>query len=322
MINPVIKKIYKKIKKYNTIVIARHIGPDPDAVCSQIALRDTIKATFPSKNVYAVGMSVSRFKSFGTLDKINEEELDNPLLIVLDVPNISRIDGITFSKYNEVIKIDHHPYEDKMGDTELVDTTSCSVAQLIGELVLNTRLKLTKEVAENIFLGIVSDSDRFLLQYTTAKTFKIVNQIIEKTNLDFTNLYVRLYERPLNEIRFQGYLAQNLITTENGFAYIKITTDDIKNFGVDSSTASNMINNFNYIKEIKVWTFITYDQKSTMYKVNIRSRNVVINDIAAKYHGGGHKFASGVRTTNEVDIDNLIKDLDERCRGGNPEKKN
>ena len=313
MINPVIKKIYKKIKKYNTIVIARHIGPDPDAVCSQIALRDTIKATFPSKNVYAVGMSVSRFKSFGTLDKINEEELDNPLLIVLDVPNISRIDGITFSKYNEVIKIDHHPYEDKMGDTELVDTTSCSVAQLIGELVLNTRLKLTKEVAENIFLGIVSDSDRFLLQYTTAKTFKIVNQIIEKTNLDFTNLYVRLYERPLNEIRFQGYLAQNLIITENGFAYIKITTDDIKNFGVDSSTASNMINNFNYIKEIKVWTFITYDQKSTMYKVNIRSRNVVINDIAAKYHGGGHKFASGVRTTSEVDIDNLIKDLDERC---------
>ena len=313
MINPVIKKIYKKIKKYNTIVIARHIGPDPDAVCSQIALRDTIKATFPSKNVYAVGMSVSRFKSFGTLDKINEEELDNPLLIVLDVPNISRIDGITFSKYNEVIKIDHHPYEDKMGDTELVDTTSCSVAQLIGELVLNTRFKLTKEVAENIFLGIVSDSDRFLLQYTTAKTFKIVNQIIEKTNLDFTNLYVRLYERPLNEIRFQGYLAQNLITTENGFAYIKITTDDIKNFGVDSSTASNMINNFNYIKEIKVWTFITYDQKSTMYKVNIRSRNVIINDIAAKYHGGGHKFASGVRTTSEVDINNLIKDLDERC---------
>ena len=319
MINPVIKKIYKKIKKYNTIVIARHIGPDPDAVCSQIALRDTIKATFPSKNVYAVGMSVSRFKSFGTLDKINEEELDNPLLIVLDVPNISRIDGITFSRYKEVIKIDHHPYEDKMGDTELVDTTSCSVAQLIGELVLNTRLKLTKEVAENIFLGIVSDSDRFLLQYTTAKTFKIVNQIIEKTNLDFTNLYVRLYERPLNEIRFQGYLAQNLITTENGFAYIKITTDDIKNFGVDSSTASNMINNFNYIKEIKVWTFITSDQKSTMYKVNIRSRNVVINDIAAKYHGGGHKFASGVRTTNEADIDNLIKDLDERCREINHE---
>lgn len=319
MINPVIKKIYKKIKKYNTIVIARHIGPDPDAVCSQIALRDTIKATFPSKNVYTVGMSVSRFKSFGTLDKINEEELDNPLLIVLDVPNISRIDGITFSRYKEVIKIDHHPYEDKMGDTELVDTTSCSVAQLIGELVLNTRLKLTKEVAENIFLGIVSDSDRFLLQYTTAKTFKIVNQIIEKTNLDFTNLYVRLYERPLNEIRFQGYLAQNLITTENGFAYIKITSDDIKNFGVDSSTASNMINNFNYIKEIKVWTFITYDQKSTMYKVNIRSRNVVINDIATKYHGGGHKFASGVRTTNEVDIDNLIKDLDERCREVNHE---
>ena len=96
MINPVIKKIYKKIKKYNTIVIARHIGPDPDAVCSQIALRDTIKATFPSKNVYAVGMSVSRFKSFGTLDKINEE--------VYNAINGSKLDIIAPSIEGNIIE--------------------------------------------------------------------------------------------------------------------------------------------------------------------------------------------------------------------------
>ena len=43
------KQIYKKIKKYNTIVVARHVGPDPDAIASQIALRDTIKLNFPNK---------------------------------------------------------------------------------------------------------------------------------------------------------------------------------------------------------------------------------------------------------------------------------
>ena len=90
-------KIYKLISKYNNIVIARHIGPDPDAVASQIALRDSIKLTFPKKSVYAVGAQVSRFKSYGHLDKIDLSSLDNPLLIVLDVPNISRIDGIDYS---------------------------------------------------------------------------------------------------------------------------------------------------------------------------------------------------------------------------------
>ena len=63
------KKVFKIIKKYNNIVLARHISPDPDAIASQIALRDSIKLTFPEKNVYAVGAGVHKFKYLGTLDK-------------------------------------------------------------------------------------------------------------------------------------------------------------------------------------------------------------------------------------------------------------
>lgn len=311
----VFKKIYRKIKEYNTIVVARHLGPDPDAVTTEIALRDSIKATFPKKKVYAVGASVSRFKVFGKLDKINENEIEDALLIVVDVPNISRIDGVTFTKYKEVIKIDHHPYEDAMGHIELVDTTSCSAAQLVAELILNTNLKMTKEVAENLFLGIVSDSDRFLLSYTSVKTFEIVNKILKNSNIDFYKSYNKLYERPLNEIRFQGFIAMNLVVTENGLAYIKISAEDVKKYNVDSSTASNMVNNFNFIKGVKVWLFITEDEKNNVYKINIRSRGPVINKIATKYNGGGHQFASGIRTPDKEDIDKLIADLDELCKG-------
>ena len=311
----VFKKIYRKIKEYNTIVVARHLGPDPDAVTTEIALRDSIKATFPKKKVYAVGASVSRFKAFGKLDKINENEIEDALLIVVDVPNISRIDGVTFTKYKEVIKIDHHPYEDAMGHIELVDTTSCSAAQLVAELILNTNLKMTKEVAENLFLGIVSDSDRFLLSYTSVKTFEIVNKILKNSNIDFYKSYNKLYERPLNEIRFQGFIAMNLVVTENGLAYIKISAEDVKKYNVDSSTASNMVNNFNFIKGVKVWLFITEDEKNNVYKINIRSRGPVINKIATKYNGGGHQFASGIRTPDREDIDKLIADLDELCKG-------
>ena len=194
-----------------------------------------------------------------------------------------------------------------MGDVELVDTTSCSAAQLVTELIFNTKLKMPLHVAENLFCGIVSDSDRFLLPYTTAKTFKLVSRLIEETNLDFSKLYVKLYERPLNEIRFQGYLAENLILTENGFAYIEL----IEKFGVDSGTASNMVNNFNFIKEVKAWAFISYDTKNKVYKVNIRSRGPVINEIAAKYNGGGHALASGAKLNSIEMLPKLIEDLKE-----------
>ena len=66
-------KIYRKIKKYNKIVIARHVGPDPDCLASSIALRDVILNTFPKKQVYAVGNPASTFKYLGTLDRFTDD---------------------------------------------------------------------------------------------------------------------------------------------------------------------------------------------------------------------------------------------------------
>lgn len=307
------KKIYKKIKKYKHIVIARHVGPDPDAIASQIALRDSIRLTFPDKKVLAVGAGVSRFKKFGLLDKSDFSDLGNVLLIITDVPEMDRVDGIEELKYDEMIKIDHHPCNIKVADLELVDDTASSACQLIAGLILNTNLKLDQNIASNLFLGIVSDSDRFLISYTTVKTFQIVAELLKVSKLDFVNLYDKLYERPINEIKFHGYIAEHLIFSENGLAYIKISPEILKEYGVDTATPSNMINDFNYIKDILVWTFITYDEKNEIYKVNIRSRGPVINKIASKYHGGGHKFASGARTPSEEEIDGLIKDLDQEC---------
>ena len=308
------KKIYKKIKAYDTIVTVRHIGPDPDAICSQVALRDSIKLTFPNKKVYAIGSSVSKFKRFGLMDKVDYNELDNCLVIALDVPNLHRIDGIENIKYKEMIKIDHHPFEDKFGEVEFVDILSSSVCELLTRLIYNTKLKINKEIASNLFLGIVSDSDRFLVGSTSKKTFLTAYKLIDDQNLDFVNLYPRLYERPLNEIKFHGYIANNLTVTENGLAYIKFDAEILNKYEVDNATPSNMINDFNNIKDVYTWVFVTYDEKNEQYKVNIRRRGPIINEIASKYNGGGHNFAAGARPKEMTDVDNLLKELDKNCK--------
>lgn len=312
IINNVIKKIYRKIKEYDKIVIARHVGPDPDAVASTLALRDSIRKTFPNKEVYAVGLSVAKFKHYGVMDKIDNGTMNGCLLFVLDVPNLSRVDGIEDLNYAEIIKIDHHPAEDIKGKVDWTEEESCSTCQQVAELILNTPLKLDTKIASNLFMGIVSDSDRFLLSYTSSKTFKIINELLEQSKIDFVSLYGYLYDRSIDEIKFQGYLALNMKITENGLGYIVVSNDIIKEYNVDVATPSNLINNFNFIRELTVWTFITEDVKNKQYKVSIRSRGPVINTLAASYNGGGHKYASGARI-NESDIDNFIKDLDSLC---------
>ena len=307
------KRIYAKIKKNDTIVIARHVGADPDALCSQIALRDSILNTFPNKKVYAVGAPASRFRFLGSLDKFNDEMYENSLLIVLDVPDKKRVDGVDVNKFKEKIKIDHHPVVDEYCDIEISDDKSSSTCQLILELLFATKLKLTREIAEKLYIGIVSDTNRFLYYYTSSRTFELVSQLIKETGLEISGLYDNLYMRPLKEYKFQGYISDNLTVTENGFAYIKITDEILQKYEVDAATAGNMINNFNYIEEIIVWLMMSEDKINDYIRVSLRSRGPVINEVASHYNGGGHIYASGCRLKNFDEAEPLIQELDELC---------
>lgn len=304
------KEIFKVIKKYNTIVIARHIGADPDALGSQFALRDIIVNLFPEKRVYAVGNPASRFKFFGSNEKIDDVDTTKGLLIVLDTPDIKRIDGVNLNNFEYVIKIDHHPIIDKYANIELVDEDSCSTSQLILEFAFNNKIELNKSIGEKIYLGIVGDTDRFLHDYTSPKTFALVNRLLEETKIDFTSLYKVLYQRPIAEIRFEGYIYQNLTLTDNGVAYIKITDKKLKEFGVDSAAAGNMINDLKFVSEIIIWVFFTEDIKTNLIRANIRSVGPYINEVATEFGGGGHKYASGVKLKNWDDTDKLVLELD------------
>lgn len=308
------KKIFKIIKKYDNIVLARHISPDPDAIASQIALRDSIKLTFPEKNVYAIGAGVHKFKYLGSLDKPDLSNLENALLVVLDVPNFCRVDGIDDLQYQAILKIDHHPAEDIVGDVDWTDSTKSSTCEMIANLLLNSPLEMDTKVAEDLFVGMVFDSDRFLLPNTSVATLKTVYELVNTSNINFVNLYDNLYERSISEEKFRAYLINNIEITENKFGFIFVPREDLKKFNVEATSVSNQVNDFYFIKELICWMFVVYDERNDIYKANIRSRGPVINEVASKYNGGGHKFASGCRTNDYKVIEALAKDLDATCK--------
>ncbi len=302
------KKIYKEIKKYNTIVIARHIGVDPDALASQLALKESIKLTFPNKQVYAVGNGSIKFSYMGKLDKL--EDYNNFLLIVLDTPDKKRIDYRDYSKAKSIIKIDHHPFIEDFNGLEYIDDKASSTCEILMELLLKTKLKCNEQIAKLLYYGLVSDSNRFLFDSSTAKTFNLVSIYLNKYSLKLSNIYTDLYLRPLKEVRLEGYISLNMKITDNGVAYIILTNDIITKFKADSASAGNMINNFNFIDEVLVWIIVTEDCKNNNVRVNIRSRGPEINKIAEKYNGGGHALASGARLSSIEEAENLINDID------------
>jgi len=304
------EQIYNKIENYENIVIVRHIGADPDALSSQLALRDSIKATFPRKKVYAWGNTSNRFNYLPKLDKF--EEIGDVLLIIVDTPDKKRVDFSWNIQVSETIKIDHHPYIETFCDVEYIDDTATSASELILELILNTNLELNDGIAKVLYYGIISDTNRFMFN-ANSKIFMLASKLLNYS-IDTTEVYENLYNRPLNEVRLQGYISQNFNVTENGFAYIKLSNEDLNKFSVDVGSAGNLINSFNYIENILVWVVVTEDIKNNLYKVNIRSKGPVINTIAEKYNGGGHRLASGARIQNSKDVELLLEDLDNACK--------
>ena len=308
-------ELVKKIEEFDTIVIARHIGVDPDALCSQLALRESILLTYPNKKVLAVGTGSQKFIPIGKLDRL--EKVEHALLIVCDTPDLKRVDSVSIEDYDFSMKIDHHPFMEKFCDIECIEDATTSTCEIIMKILLETKLECNSDIAELLYLGLVSDSNRFLFNSCSSETFRLVSYYLEKYPFDLTKAYEKIYFRPLNEVRLEGYIALNMVITEHHLGYVVIKDDIINTYGVDSAAAGNMINNFNYIKEVLVWATITEDVKNQPFRVSIRSRGPEINQIAERYHGGGHKYASGVRTKTLEEALSVMKDLDEELSNYN-----
>ena len=199
---------------------------------------------------------------------------------------------------------------DQYCDLEIIEDDKSSTCEILMNMIDQTELKCNDSIAELLYMGLASDSNRFLFNSCDYKTFEIVSKYFKNYHISLDNVYEKLYTRPINEVRLEGYISLNMKITKNKLGYIVITDDIINQYGVDSASAGNMINNFNYIKEILVWVTITEDKKNNQFRVSIRSRGPKINTIAEKYNGGGHPYASGIKLKSLDDAYHVLEDLD------------
>lgn len=306
----IIKQIFKEIKNANTIVIGRHIGPDPDCIGAQNALKELIKLMFPTKNVFVLGANTKKLSYLGVMDRINEEDIEHDLLIIVDTPNISRIDSINVDLYKQVIKIDHHLFIEDFNGIEWVDITATSACEMIIQFIFKLKLPINDIIATNLYVGVMSDTNRFLHLNHNYRSIELISKLLEKNPLPLQDIHHQMYERNINEWRFQGYLISNIESTKHGVGYIHITDNVLKEFKVDVGSAGNLINSFLNIKELPVIVFFTEDVRNKNTRVSIRSSIVNIHRVAEAFGGGGHPLAAGTRLNDEKDINKIIEALD------------
>lgn len=309
------KRVLNAIKRYDRIAIFRHIMPDFDALGTQMGLATWIKDNFPNKEVKVLGDNHVTFtpRLFPEMDSLNESWFEEPYLaIIVDTANVKRIADPRFKKAKFKIKIDHHPAVESYGKINIVDTTTAAASELVASMVLSFKGNyiLSKEAASYFYIGIAGDSGRFQYSSTSPHTFAVAQHLLE-ANIELSKIYQKMYVKKIDDLSVTAYILNNFHVSTHGVAYYLLDAKIQNELNITTERGKENVNLFSNIDGIGIWCSITEDPKDKCWRISIRSKEICINQIAAKWGGGGHAQASGAQIKNLGELDAFINDLDE-----------
>ena len=287
-------QILEKIKAYNTIIIHRHMKPDPDALGSQVGLKALLEHHFPEKTIKAVGFNEPTLTWLAEMDQVDDTDYQGALAIICDTANTARIDDKRYTQADTIIKIDHHPNDEVYGDLVWVDTNSSSASQMIALFAKATNLELSDYAAKMLCAGIIGDTGRFLYPSTSVRTLRVASQLREH-NFNYAELTRKMDTMSFKIAKLQGYVYDHLEVDENGAARVILTQEILKKYEVTDAETAAIVGAPGRIDTVSLWG-IFVEQADGHYRVRLRSKFVPINEVAKEHDGGGHPLASGANS--------------------------
>ncbi|WP_435128426.1 DHH family phosphoesterase [Mycoplasma sp. 6243] len=301
------------INKYENIIIFHHIRPDGDCLGSQFGLKELIKTNFPNKKVYTVGDNVGVFDFMNyDFDKIEDIDFNNSLAIVVDASSGDRIRcaELLYQKLTTArLRIDHHPNEADIDyEYNWIDEHYVAAAEMIAQLAYDAGWKVSKRASEHIYLGINTDSGRFLFPDTSQRTYQLVAFLMQN-GFHPQNILRQLSKRSLKDIKIIGKILSEF-KQSNRVLYYEIKQDFLNEFEINSLQAALYVNELANIENNLCWALFIQLEDGRI-RGRLRSSGPLVNVVANKYNGGGHDNAAGITLENWNQVNDVLKDLNQ-----------
>lgn len=301
-------EIFEAIKKANNILLHLHPNPDFDSMGGALGMYHTLK-TMGKKAVVIKGDSplpnfAKYFPGCESIVSKNFFETDLSLFdlfIILDSPvreRISEIGEVVFPKTLKTILIDHHVAGEAFANLSLADDYYPATCQMAYELFAEWGIKITKEAAVCLFVGMYYDTGGFKYEKTNKDTFLAAANLAEIAP-DFSKTIFQIENnREREEIIFQGMALNSIESFLNNTVGVssvsarEMIKRGIKEENIDSGSVANII------KSATGWQIgvaLTEKNKGNV-RISFRTRNSEKYDmskIANLLGGGGHKAAAG-----------------------------
>lgn len=296
----VTEKILSVIKQSKKILIVTHVNPDGDCIGSAAALLMFIENEYnihtdifvdskvPDK--YQFMPKIDRFK---TVSELIEEDFDT--VIAVDCAAKNRITQAIpfFDNAKITINIDHHGTNPNYADINYVCGDLSSTGEVIYGIAKCAKWQLTRDIANALYIAILTDTGGFKYENVTAETFLAVADLM-KTGINPCLLYKCVYEtKPLAMIKLLGLAITKSEFIFNGkVGYTVITLDDMKKTKAINEYADGIVELIRQVNSVDI-SFLVKETEEGYSKISLRSEIADVSKIAMKFGGGGHVRASG-----------------------------
>lgn len=312
----IIQKIVKTIKSAKNIVIIHHVAPDGDCLASSLALREMISQIDSVEKVDTVitGKVPDIYKFLPGIELLNK--VSDPsvyksyeLAITVDCASKDRLGDATelFNKAKKTINIDHHISDDGFADIDWIEPNAAATGEVLYSLINHLNVKLTKNMAVNLYTAILTDTGGFKFENTKAKTLKICSELLE-AGANPVEIYKECYEsKPLAMVMLHARAVDMAVSLENNkIMYTKITRKLLEELNANDDHIDGITEELRQIISVEVAIVFKETLKGTT-KVSFRSNGLDVCEIASFFGGGGHKLASGCLI--EKNVDDAAKDV-------------
>ena len=303
-----------KLKKENSVAIICHIRPDGDCIGSSMALSLALTSVGVKNQLFCEDVIPEKF--VGIQYKYSQEFFgEYSCMVSVDCADIYRLGKFAepFVRHKNTFNIDHHISNTKFAKVNYVNVTA-SNCENIYNLLVDGNIEITKEIANFLLTGVVTDTGNFKHKNVTPNTLLIASKLLEK-GADLNKI---VYDMFVNQTKrratlFSSVMSKIRFMLENKLAIATITLKDLETNGAKPEDTEGFIDFLMTIDSVEVGVTLM-EMKKNLYKVSFRSKGANVNEVASLFGGGGHILASGCQINGEYEeiIDKLRYAISQR----------
>lgn len=303
------EQLYSRIQQCSTIAVTSHFRPDGDAIGSTLALGLALQSM--GKKVYmwnedGVPARYAFLEGAELIQPLPETvPADVEMLICVDTGDWKRLGDRTqqlLVDFPLIVNVDHHGTNTRYGHLQVIEPETAACAFVLFNMLKSWGVKMTRPVADALYVGISTDTGSFQYGSTTPEVMHAAGELLA-AGVDVAGVNRRVYQEvPYSSLLMQREVLNHMVVEAGGWlAHYSMPAGRKAELQVSLEDTKDLVDVVRVLQGVKV-AIIFEDLEDGRIRVSLRSKDASISvaAIASLFGGGGHAMASGIRMRGEL----------------------